>query len=112
MTNQMLASAAAVILTTALLAPPRTLADEPQSSAATVTRYSILFFGKPAGAQTTTVGADGRIAVEFSYRENGHGPDLHEEITLAPDGTPVSRSMPWVRRHGMPPRRSMRTGAC
>jgi hypothetical protein len=102
MTKQMLASAAAVILTTALLAPPRTQADEPRLSPATVTRYSILFFGNPAGTQTTTVGADGRIAVEFSYRENGRGPDLREEITLAPDGTPLSERVTGKSTFGAP----------
>ncbi len=48
--------------------------------------YQILFEGKRGGAQTTTVRGDGRIVTEFSYRQNGRGPDLHEEIALDGDG--------------------------
>lgn len=55
--------------------------------AATTTKHTVLFQGKPSGAQTVTVGDDGRIAVDFSYRNNGRGPDLKEEIELLPDGT-------------------------
>jgi hypothetical protein len=49
--------------------------------------YQVLFQGKRGGTQTTTVRADGRIAVDFTYRQNGRGPDLHEEIALDRDGT-------------------------
>ena len=49
--------------------------------------YQVLFEGKRGGAQTTTVRKDGRLAVEFSYRDNGRGPDLHEDIAVGADGT-------------------------
>ena len=56
-----------------------------------VDTYVVLFQGKPGGAQTTTVNADGSIAVDFSYRDNGRGPDVKEEIALDRDGA--------LRRH-------------
>jgi hypothetical protein len=52
----------------------------------TTRRYEVLFEGKRGGSQTTTVRKDGRIAVDFTYRYNGRGPDLHEEIAFGADG--------------------------
>lgn len=57
------------------------------SQAADPVRHTILFQGKPNGEQTTTE-VDGVTKVTYSYRNNGRGPDLEEQITLAPDGTP------------------------
>lgn len=54
--------------------------------AQTTTRYSVLFQGKPGGAQTTT-DDDGRVTVDFSFRNNGRGPDVNEEYSWAQDGT-------------------------
>ncbi|HVJ61690.1 MAG TPA: amidohydrolase family protein [Tahibacter sp.] len=54
--------------------------------AQTTTRYSVLFQGKPGGAQTTTAD-DGRVTVDFSFRNNGRGPDLKEEYAWSRDGT-------------------------
>jgi cytosine/adenosine deaminase-related metal-dependent hydrolase len=51
------------------------------------TSYTVLFAGESHGEQVTTVGADGRIAVDFHYSQNGRGPTLKEQIQLAPDGT-------------------------
>lgn len=36
---------------------------------------------------TTRLADSGAVAVTFSYRNNGRGPDLHEEMALAADGT-------------------------
>jgi hypothetical protein len=55
--------------------------------AETVTRYSILFHEKPSGHQTTRIADGGAFTVDFSYRDNGRGPDLKEEFSLADDGT-------------------------
>jgi Amidohydrolase family len=55
--------------------------------AATETRHTVLFQGKPSGRQITQVADDGTITVDFSYRNNGRGPDLKEELALAKDGT-------------------------
>jgi hypothetical protein len=43
--------------------------------------------GKVAGHQHVTRHADGRTTVDFSYRDNGRGPDLAERYRLTPDGT-------------------------
>jgi hypothetical protein len=53
------------------------------------TRYTVLCQGKPSGAQTTQVADDGTITVDFSFRQNGRGPDLKEVFKLAKDGTLV-----------------------
>jgi hypothetical protein len=55
--------------------------------AATETRHVVLFQGKPSGRQITQVADDGTVTVDFSYRNNGRGPDLKEEFALAKDGT-------------------------
>jgi hypothetical protein len=57
------------------------------AQAGTITRYTILFQDKPSGAQTTQVADDGTVSVDFSYRNNGRGPDLKEEMAFAKDGT-------------------------
>ena len=43
--------------------------------------------GKQAGHQTVTVGDDGVTRVDYLFKDNGRGPELKEEFTLAPDGT-------------------------
>jgi hypothetical protein len=50
-------------------------------------RQTVLFQGKPSGRQITKLAEDGAIAVDYSYRNSGRGPDLKEEFTLAKDGT-------------------------
>ena len=50
-------------------------------------RHTVLFQGKPSGRQITSVADDGTVTVDYSYRDNGRGPDLKEEFTLANDGT-------------------------
>jgi hypothetical protein len=52
----------------------------------TVYRYQVLFEGKRGGSQVTTVRDDGRVVSDFTYRQNGRGPDIHEEIRLDADG--------------------------
>ena len=64
----------------ALLACSAAVADQ-------TTRYTIIFSGETRGEQVTTVGADGRIKVDYRYSQNGRGPTLKEEIQVAPDGT-------------------------
>jgi imidazolonepropionase-like amidohydrolase len=67
----------------AVLVALGTLADQGD----TTRRYKILFQGKAGGEQLTRVGQDGSFVVDFSYRDNGRGPDLKEQFALAPDGT-------------------------
>jgi hypothetical protein len=62
------------------------------AQAGITTRYTVLFQGKPGGAQVTQVADDGTITVDYSYRDNGRGPDLKEEFALAKDGTMLQYS--------------------
>src|SRR5258708_13726962 len=55
--------------------------------AATEYRYTMLFSGHVGGEHVTHIAEDGSITTDFSYRENGRGPDCHEKLALAPDGT-------------------------
>jgi hypothetical protein len=52
----------------------------------TTYHYHVLFEGKRSGSQVTTVRDDGRVVSDFSYRQNGRGPDIHEEIRLDGNG--------------------------
>ena len=49
--------------------------------------YDVHFVGVKTGALKTVAGKDGRLHVTYSYRDNGRGPDMEEDIVLAPDGT-------------------------
>jgi imidazolonepropionase-like amidohydrolase len=60
------------------------------SAAPSTTRYEVVILGKSSGHQVTRVDAKGAVTTEFTYRTNGRGPDLAEEITLGPDGVPAS----------------------
>jgi hypothetical protein len=73
-----------------------------QAQAASTTRYTVLFQGKPGGAQVTQVADDGTITVDYSYRNNGRGPDLKEEFTLAKDGTLLRYSSTGKSTFGAP----------
>ncbi len=65
-------------------------------------RYSVLFQNEVRGAQTTVVAPDGRITVDFTYRDNGRGPDAREEIVLARDGTQLSHRVTGKSTFGAP----------
>ncbi len=56
-------------------------------AADTTVHYAVLYAGRTAGSQTTTVGDDGQLQVRYTHRDNGRGPDLEERIVAAPDGT-------------------------
>lgn len=74
---------ARVSLALALLAADGALAAE-------TTKYTALVNGGKtrAGHQTVTRGDDGATTqVEFVFKDNGRGPELKEEFTLAKDGT-------------------------
>jgi hypothetical protein len=68
----------------------------------TTTRYAISIQERPAGAQVTTARGDGRIDVDFSYRDNGRGPDLKEHYRLKPDGTLISFHVTGKSTYGAP----------
>ncbi|MGH8251771.1 MAG: amidohydrolase family protein [Steroidobacteraceae bacterium] len=60
------------------------------AQADTTLRHSVLYTGKQSGALATVTGRDGRMHITYSYRDNGRGPDLDEQVTLAADGTMTS----------------------
>lgn len=68
----------------------------------TPVRYKILFQEHEGGAQITRVRPDGVIEVDYSYRDNGRGPDLVEQIRLGPDGIPVSHRVRGTSTFGAP----------
>ncbi len=57
------------------------------ANADTTVEYNVLYAGKKSGAQKTVIGDDGSLRVSYSYRDNGRGPDIEEEISLAADST-------------------------
>ncbi|MFC3551752.1 amidohydrolase family protein [Lysobacter cavernae] len=58
------------------------------ASAVETTRYvALVDGGKQAGRQVVTRGDDGVTRVDFIFKDNGRGPELKEEYTLAADGT-------------------------
>src|SRR5262245_14279954 len=49
--------------------------------------YDVVFAGKKMGTQELVITDRGIVHVSYTYRDNGRGPDIEEEITLLPDGT-------------------------
>ncbi len=62
-------------------------AFSPVAPADTTLDYDVLHFGTKSGAQTVVLRDGGRVHVTYSYRDNGRGPDIQEDIALKPDGT-------------------------
>ena len=48
--------------------------------------YTVTTVMKVAGKQIVNVWPDGRVTTEFSYRDNGRGPDIFEEMVLGSNG--------------------------
>jgi hypothetical protein len=63
------------------------LAVAPAAQADTTLDYDVLYEGKKSGAQKIVIRDDGRMHVSYSYRDNGRGPDIEEDIALLPDGS-------------------------
>jgi hypothetical protein len=57
------------------------------AQADTTLDYSVLHAGQKSGAQKVVAGDGGSLHVSYSYRDNGRGPDIEEDIALLPDGT-------------------------
>jgi hypothetical protein len=57
------------------------------AQADTTLEYDVIFSGKKSGSLTTVIREDGRRQVTFTYRDNGRGPDIEENIALLADGT-------------------------
>lgn len=52
----------------------------------TVTHYTITIQGKVSGKQVVTAKPGGKVSTEFTYRDNGRGPDIFEEIAVGKTG--------------------------
>jgi cytosine/adenosine deaminase-related metal-dependent hydrolase len=65
-------------------------------------RYVVLFQGKASGTQTTVVKADGSITVDYSYRDNGRGPDVKEEFAFDRAGVPLRHRLSGKSTYGGP----------
>ena len=70
-----------------LAATALAFAFSPAAIADTTLDYDVLHFGKKSGAQTVVLRDGGRRHVTYSYRDNGRGPDIEEDIAVLPDGT-------------------------
>ena len=53
------------------------------------TRYAVLIMEKPAGAQTTTVAADGSRNLSYEFNDRGRGPKLTARVRLDAAGMPI-----------------------
>ena len=58
--------------------------------AAQAQQYTISRQNALAGRMTVQTTAEGRVTVDYSYRDNGRGPDMRESFTLGPLGAPVA----------------------
>ena len=65
------------------------LALPPQARAQTAQKYTVRMQAEAAGALLAQVDGVGRVTVDYSYRNNGRGPDLKETFTQDTLGTPT-----------------------
>ena len=73
------------------------------ASAADTVRYvALVHGGTKAGHQIVTRGDDGVTQVDFVFKDNGRGPELKEQYTLAPDGTFASYRVHGISTYGSP----------
>ena len=61
----------------------------PWAAAATV-EYSVLSQETVSGHMTVETAADGSVSVDYSYRDNGRGPDIREQYLPGPLAAPLS----------------------
>ena len=71
-------------------------------AAETVRYVALVDGGKNAGQQVVTHGDDGVTHVDFVFKDNGRGPELKEQYTLAPDGTFASYQLNGTSTFGAP----------
>ena len=60
------------------------------AGAQTPERFTVSVQGQVAGGMVKIADGQGRVSVDYSYRDNGRGPDLKEEFAIDAQGTPVS----------------------
>jgi imidazolonepropionase-like amidohydrolase len=74
-----------------------------QANAGEPLRYvALVDNGKKAGHQIVEQGGDGATRVDFIFKNNGRGPELKEEFTLAPDGTYARYAVKGTSTFGAP----------
>ncbi|MEQ1515739.1 MAG: amidohydrolase family protein [Usitatibacteraceae bacterium] len=95
-TRLLLASA---LLSIAAVAP--LMAATPATTTQTF-NYTITIQTKVAGKQIVNILPSGKIKTEFTYRDNGRGPDIFEEITVGPSGQMESFSATGKSTFGAP----------
>ena len=71
-------------------------------AADTVRYVALVDGGKHAGQQVVTRGDDGVTHVDFIFKDNGRGPELKEQYTLAADGTFASYQLHGTSTFGAP----------
>jgi imidazolonepropionase-like amidohydrolase len=71
-------------------------------AAETIKYLALVDGGKQAGQQEVVKGDDGKVRVDFIFKDNGRGPELKEEYTLAPDGTLLTYSVKGASTFGAP----------
>lgn len=70
--------------------------------AETIKYLALVDGGKQAGQQEVVKGDDGKVRVDFIFKDNGRGPELKEEYTLAADGTFLTYSVKGSSTFGAP----------
>lgn len=76
----------------------------PAWASETIRYLALVDGGKQAGHQVVTRGEDGVTRVDFIFKDNGRGPELQEEFTLAADGTFASYRVEGESTFGAPVR--------
>jgi hypothetical protein len=71
-----------------------------QASAAEPARFIVICAKANCGAMTQTEAAPGRFEVDFSYRDNGRGPDQKESFTLGADGATLAYRIEGTSSYG------------
>ncbi|TXH67167.1 MAG: amidohydrolase [Lysobacteraceae bacterium] len=74
----------------------------PVFCAETIRYLALVDGGKQAGHQTVVHADDGVTRVDFIFKDNGRGPELKEEYTLAADGTFKTYSVKGASTFGAP----------
>ncbi len=84
----------------------------PSANAAQATIHTITISGVVSGKQTVTRLPGNRLKTEFTYRDNGRGPDIFEDIALDAKGLPVEFKATGKSTFGAPIEETFtRTGA-
>jgi imidazolonepropionase-like amidohydrolase len=73
-----------------------------EGHAKTTTTYEVVIQNRTAGKQTVVDLGGGKLKVEFSYRDNGRGPDVFEDMAVDADGMLTSLKVTGKSTFGAP----------